>query len=79
MSWREVWLAPAQISGSPESLWELLDLDLNNPRDGRSAALLLPADRVDGFLAATFRRVPVGTEADQVDWDQAWRVWTSQA
>jgi hypothetical protein len=41
-------------------------LELSNP-NGRFV-LWLPADEVREFLAVTFDEIPLGTEADHIDW-----------
>jgi hypothetical protein len=52
-------------------------VDLSNPVEGRHAVLLLPRMAVAAFLAASYRRVPAGSESSRVDWDPALRAWTA--
>lgn len=51
-------------------------IDLANPREGRRAVVLFNLHTVDAFLAETYRRVPTGAEARQIEWDPVLRAWT---
>jgi hypothetical protein len=78
------WWAPARPGGCVAVSPVVADggrwvrIDLNNPREARRAVVWVPARVVDEFLTESFRRVPVGAEARQVDWDPTLRSWTDE-
>jgi hypothetical protein len=50
----------------PEAYYPEVRIELSSP-DGRGL-LWLPVDQVSAFLAASYERVPAGTEAARIDW-----------